>query len=153
MTGKEACSTTLVVRPNRSLSPAGILGVFVALCVPALSIGIGLAWIGAWMILPFSGLEILAIALLCRWFYRHRDDSELIAIEPERVRVIQRNGRTESCHEFPRYWVRVVLDRRDDERPSRLQIGSHGRYVRLAEHINEGDRQRLARELRNALQH
>ncbi len=50
-------------RRNCSISPAGLLAVFSALSVAALAIGIGFALLGAWLILPFAGLEILGLGL------------------------------------------------------------------------------------------
>jgi uncharacterized membrane protein len=156
MTGEEMRapgSTEFIVRPNRSLSVAGIIWLFITLSTMALTVGIGLTLAGAWLVLPFAGIEVLAVGALCGWLYRHRDDCELIVIEPEHVRIIQRSGCNAASYEFQRYWVRVILDRRDGQRPSRLQIGSHGKYVRLAAQVTEGDRLALAGELRNALRH
>ncbi len=48
---------------NCSISPAGLLGVFAALSAVALTIGIGFAVAGAWLILPFAGLEVAGLAL------------------------------------------------------------------------------------------
>ena len=50
-------------RPNCSISPAGLLGVFAALAIVSLAIGIGFAIAGAWLILPFVGLEIVALGI------------------------------------------------------------------------------------------
>jgi len=48
---------------NCSISPAGLLWVFVALaCVP-LTFGAGFALMGAWLILPFAGLEAVALGV------------------------------------------------------------------------------------------
>jgi uncharacterized membrane protein len=150
----ESGSRCFMVRPNRSLPVTGIVALFASLSVMALTIGVGFSLAGAWMVLPFAGLEIAVIAALCRWLYRHLDDYERVLIGPERVQIVQRWGTKESHQDFPRYWVRVTLDRRQDERrPSRLSIGSHGKFVSLAEHINEGERLLLAQELRNALRH
>ncbi len=52
-----------VSKPNCSISPAGLLCVFAALAAVALTIGIGFAMLGAWLILPFAGLEIVALGI------------------------------------------------------------------------------------------
>jgi uncharacterized membrane protein len=55
----------LIVRQNYSrncsISPAAFAGVLALLAVVTLSIGIGFALMGAWLILPFAGLEVLAL--------------------------------------------------------------------------------------------
>jgi uncharacterized membrane protein len=49
------------------MSPAALAGAFALLAVVTLSIGIGFALMGAWLILPFAGLEVLGLgaAYLC----------------------------------------------------------------------------------------
>lgn len=145
-------AVSVLIRPNRSLPPGGMLALFVTLASVALTISIGFTLAGAWMILPFTGLEIAAIAALCYWLYRHIDDCELIVIERDRVRVIKRSGTREASHDFPRYWARVQLDSSRDKRyPSRLALGSHGRFVEIATDVTEDHRHLLARKLKNAL--
>lgn len=145
-------SVNFVIRPNRSLPVSGMVMLFAGLGGVALIIGAGFALHGAWPILPFAVIEVFVLGLLCRWLYRHIDDCEWVVIENDRVRVVRRTGTKEVRQDFPRYWARVSLDRsRDAHRPSRLRIGSHGRFVELAENITESDRLLLAQELKNAL--
>lgn len=44
------------------MSPAGLAMAFAALAVLTLAIGVGFAVVGAWLVLPFAGLEALALA-------------------------------------------------------------------------------------------
>ena len=43
------------------MSPAGLAKVFAALAAVVLAIGAGFAAAGAWLVLPFAGLEVLAL--------------------------------------------------------------------------------------------
>jgi uncharacterized membrane protein len=43
------------------MSPAGLAKVFAALAAVVLTIGAGFAMAGAWLVLPFAGLEILLL--------------------------------------------------------------------------------------------
>lgn len=43
------------------MSPAGLAKVFAALAAAVLAISIGFAIAGAWLVLPFAGLEVLAL--------------------------------------------------------------------------------------------
>ena len=49
------------LKRNCSISPAGLLWAFVALGSVTLAIGVGFAMVGAWLILPFAGLEVVAL--------------------------------------------------------------------------------------------
>lgn len=143
----EVSGASMVIRPNRSLPVVGVAILFVALSSFVSIIGIMFTLAGAWVVLPFAVIQIVAVGFLCRWLYRHVDDCELVLIEPERVRVIKRHGRRTSQHDFARHWVRARVDRDGDGTNGRLRIGSHGRFVNLADEVNEADRLLVAREL------
>ena len=53
-----------------SISPAGFACVLGSLAGVALAIGAGFAMIGAWLVLPFSGLEALLLAAAFLWHAR-----------------------------------------------------------------------------------
>lgn len=149
---REHGGNRLVIRPNRSLPVAGIMTLFVAVSMLALTIGVGFALVGAWMVLPFAVLEVLIVGVLCRWFYRHADDCELVVVEPDCVRIIKRQGTALTRHEFARYWVRLRWERPGTGSGARrLLIGSHGKFVSLADDITEADRALVARELEELL--
>jgi uncharacterized membrane protein len=50
-------------RRHCSISPAALLGVFAALAAATLAIGVGFALLGAWLILPFAGLEVVGLGV------------------------------------------------------------------------------------------
>jgi uncharacterized membrane protein len=52
----------LIYKPNCSMSPAGLALAFAALALVTLAIGTGFALAGAWPVLPFAGLEVVALA-------------------------------------------------------------------------------------------
>jgi uncharacterized membrane protein len=61
----------LIVKHNysrSSISPAGFAGALALAAAVTLAIGAGFALVGAWLVLPFAGLEVLALgaAFLCR---------------------------------------------------------------------------------------
>lgn len=149
----EVGSASLVVRPNRSLPVAGMAVLLVLLSAQATAVGVGFALAGAWMILPFTGLEIVVVGLLCLWLYRHRNDCELVTIAPERIQVLKRRGNDDRRYDFPRHWTRVTLERPAGRtRPTRVLVGSHGRFVTLGDDINDSERALLATELKRLLQ-
>lgn len=148
----EVGHASLVIRPNRSLSVAGVVTLFFGLSALTLTVGIGFMLAGAWLVLPFALVEVLIIGVLCGWFYRHLDDCELVVVEPDRIWVTKRRGRQSVRADFPRYWVRVIYGGdQDGPGPARLWIGSHGRFISLADDINEIDRAQVARELESLL--
>ena len=146
----EFSGASVVIRPNRSLPVAGVVALFVGVSAIALAVGVGFALVGAWMVFAFAAVEIVAVALLCRWLYQHLDDCELITIDAQRVRVVKRHGNDVSQYEFARYWTQAQIDG-GGTADRRLRIGSHGRFVNLADDVKEADRLVVARELQSLL--
>ena len=140
----------VLIRPNRSLSPVGMGVLFAAVAVCSTAIGIGFWWVGAWVILPFAGLEIVLVGGVLYWLHRHADDHDLVVMGVERVTVTRRRAGREWQDEFQRYWVKVILERHRWY-PSRLKIGSHGRFIVIGADVNEEERRALSARLNEAL--
>jgi uncharacterized membrane protein len=146
----------IIARPNNSLSPKDGAKLIVAMAVVALVIGLGFAHIGAWLVLPFAGLEILAFAYAFYFIYMHSGDFESITIDDDRVVVEKRNDKEITTTIFQRYWaqvnVREVVKSKGSGGKSGLFISSHGNEVEFGKYfINDEQRAILARELKQKL--
>ncbi len=141
----------VVIRPNRSLSPRGMVVLFAGLATFAMTLGIGFSLVGAWPVLPFSGLEVAVAGAALYGLYRHADDHELIIMDGDHVTVIQYRGGRERTDVFQRYWVKVTLERYGRWHPSRLKLGSHGRFIVIGAGVGEDERQTLSARLNEAL--
>jgi uncharacterized membrane protein len=120
-----------------------------------LSIGTVFALKGYWMILPFAGLELAALAVC---FYlvasaaQRREvvsiSESLVTVEKGRVRRGTAGGGPDWKAEFPRPWTRVELRQASHQRyPSRLWVGAYGRMVELAGFLPEDEKRGLATQL------
>lgn len=143
----------IIIRPNRSLSPRGMVLFVAAFAVVSLGIGAGFALAGAWLVLPFAGLEVAIVAAAFEVMRRHAGDYELIAVQGDEVIVQRRSGSATVSHRFQRYWARVVYEgaARPWESP-RVRIGSHGRSVEIGTLSTDAGRESLAHSLGEALQ-
>ena len=141
----------ITVKPNNSLSVKNSVRLVVGLAAMSLLVGVGFALAGAWMVLPFAGLEIVAIAYSFFYMYQRSHDFETITIEDDRV-IVEKLGRdVVSRDEFHRYWARVILRRHANGRGA-LFIGSHGKEVEFGRHfINDEQRVMLARQIKQKL--
>jgi uncharacterized membrane protein len=82
-----APSFSLVLKRNCSMSPKALAGVFAGLALVVLLIGAGFALAGAWLVLPFAGLEVLLLGGAYVAYARRAADYERLEIEPGGVRV------------------------------------------------------------------
>lgn len=69
------------------MSPAGLATVFAALAALVLAIGAGFAAAGAWLVLPFAGLEVLLLGAAFVLHARHAADYERIELQSGRLEV------------------------------------------------------------------
>jgi len=140
--------TQITVRPNNSLSPINSLKLMVALAAIALTVALGFMHVGAWLVLPFAGLELIAFACAFHYLNLHAGDFEMITFSDDKVIIEKRDYKEHSKAEFQRYWARVSL-RKQSEGVSALFVGSHGKEVEFGrDYINEEQRITLAKQLK-----
>ena len=132
-----------VARRNNSLSSTGRIQVFAFLFIVSVGIAGAFALLGAWMILPFAGLEMLVLFLALRHIDHHAADYERIAIAGDKVRVELFEAGQARSHEFNRCWAQLVAS----PDGARLALRSHGREIEIGRHRNDEQRIGLAREL------
>jgi uncharacterized membrane protein len=149
-------SCKIIVKPNNSLSPEASVKLLLALVVVVLVIALAFTNMGAWLVLPFAGLEIIAFAYAFYYIYLHSDDFESITIEVDNVVVEKRNYKENTTVVFQRYWaqvnVRDVESKKGVNGKSGLFIGAHGKEVEFGRNfINDEQRTMLARELRQKI--
>jgi uncharacterized membrane protein len=146
----------IIARPNNSLSVDDSVKLLAALAGIALVVALGFLHIGAWLVLPFAGLEIVAFAYAFHTVYLHADDFDSITIESDRVVVEKRNVKEITTTVFQRYWaqvnVRDVAMIKGSNGKCGLFISSHGNEVEFGRNfINDEQRSQLARDLRQKL--
>lgn len=145
--GMDAAGFALLARRNNSLTSAARLLVLALLLVVPFTIATAFAAFGAWLILPFAGLEMLALYCAFRYVEHHAGDYELIAIEGDRVKIECFEAGRLQRHELNRYWAQVVAA----PDGSRLALRSHGREIEIGHHMNDEQRLAAARELKRRL--
>jgi len=146
----------VIATPNNSLSPNDSVKLLAAITTVAMLIALGFARIGAWLVVPFAGLEILAFAYAFYFIYLHSSDFESITIEDDRVVVERKSYNELTTTIFQRYWaqisVRKVGSKNGVNGKSGLFISSHGKEVEFGRNfISDVQRAELARELRQKI--
>ena len=145
-------SCRFVLRPNNSASWRVTLLFFLSLCLVSFILAISLAVMGYWMILPFTGLELIAVGVGLQVVSRRCHRCEVITVDEDKVRVESGRNRVEKRWSFSRLWARIVLEAGiNDWYPSRLLIQSHGKSMEVGRFLSEDERKDLARELSRAL--
>jgi uncharacterized membrane protein len=143
---------TFVVRPNSSLAWPQVKGFFMATCVLSLGIGAIFCLVGLWVVMLFSGLEMLALGATLYYCACCAGRREVITIRNGGVEVAKGRHRMEQQWTFQRCWTQVRLEASwHGWYASRLKLASHGREVEVGGYLNEEERRDLARRLGTAI--
>lgn len=138
--------------PHRSLNPRGFRILMIAACGATTALSVPLYLMGAWPVVGFFGLDVLAIYLAFRASYRSAGACEhfrLTYFELVFARVSAAGARRE--WRLPAAWVR--LERVDDEDygPQSLTLVSRGRSWRIARNVGPDRKAEFAGNLTRAL--
>ena len=136
---------SLTLKRNCSISPAGFAGVFAALACVVVAIGAGFAVVGAWLVLPFAGLEVLLLGSAYVIHARRAADYERIELDSGRLTVEVGEAQKTVRYEIDACRARVRLE---EERV--VLLGARER-LELGRHLDAGTRARFAAELQKRL--
>ncbi len=112
MSVSTAEANTWLIKRNCSAGPRQLAVVFGSLVAVSFAFGLGFAAFGLWMVLPFVGLELIAVGAAFFCYGRHAADFERICIEPGVVSVEHVEGTHTHRWEFDPRVSHVQVERR-----------------------------------------
>jgi uncharacterized membrane protein len=125
------------------MSPAGLAKVFAALAVLVLAIGAGFAAAGAWLVLPFAGLEVLLLGAAFVAHARHAADYEKIEMQSGRLEVEVAEAERVARYQLEN--ARVSMEE------GRIVLRDARKELEVGRHIGAEARAELAAELEKTL--
>jgi uncharacterized membrane protein len=134
----------IVARPNQSASWRANLWLLLLLSIPVLAIAIVFALLGAWLILPFAGLELLALGAALYRVSRKVQYRHVITVSDDSVYV-------DKGYDCPlQHWrfarestgLAVTTERHPWDGPALCMQDRH-ESVRLGEFLNREDSLKL----------
>lgn len=140
-----------VLRPHRSLSPVGFAALMAVIAGVSFCAGLAFYLSGAWPIVGFLGLDVLAIYWAFRANYRSGRQFETLELTDGTLKVarVSPAGKVQRW-QFQPYWLRVEMD--DPPRhASQLTLSSHGRRLVIGRFLSPPERLEVAMALRQAL--
>jgi uncharacterized membrane protein len=141
-----------IIRPNQSLSWRGLLRVYAAVALCLLGISVAFALRGFWPVLPFAGLELLALGAAFYLCLSRSQWREIVSIDADTVTVEKGRRQAEEHWECPSVWAQVRLEKSPIAwYPSRLMITYQGRGVEIGRFLCNDERAALADALRRGI--
>lgn len=138
------------LKRNCSLAPRHLLGVYAVLFALSIVIGLGFLLVGLPAVLPFAGVELVAVGAAFWVYARHAADREEIILSHGELRVEHHCGRRVDQARFRVEWLRIESPRSD---ASLVELTGQGRRIRVGRYLRPEFRPALAHELRMALSH
>jgi uncharacterized membrane protein len=151
----EAAEPTLfsaLLTPHRSLNRTGFLLVMAAVSVASFAAGIACLMIGAWPVLGFLGLDLLAIYWAFKVNFRRAKAYEEILVTPSELRLRRVSHRGHVMEfAFNPLWVQLDQVIHEEFGVEKLYLVSKGRRVALASFLGPDEKASFAKALKAAL--
>lgn len=136
----------VVLKRNCSISPRGLLLAYALLAALAAGIAAGFAFLGAWLILPFAGLELALLGAAFWLTARHAADCERIELARGRLRVEVQEAAQVRRYEMDARLARVRLEE------GHVVLRAPQAELELGRHLEAEARAGFAAELGRRLQ-
>lgn len=148
-----ASPTCWIIKRNCSASPAQLAAVFASMVGLSFVFGILFAAHGLWLILPFAGLELVAVAVAFVFYARRAADYERITLSEADLLIERAEGARIANWRFPAAWTRVEVEDAEGNRDDRVRVFvvARGERVEVGRHLPAPRRKLLAQEMHSAL--
>jgi uncharacterized membrane protein len=141
----QAPGFSVLLKRNCSISPLGLARVFALIATVTLGIAVAWACFGAWLVLPFAGLEVAALAIAFLACGRHAADYERIELAAGRLVVERGEAQRIERHVLDPRLARVGLVR--EGAAARVLLCAPGAELEVGRHLDAAHRVEFAAEL------
>jgi uncharacterized membrane protein len=145
-------SYRFVLSPNCSISWRELVAFYLLTCVVALAVGLFFSLQGLWLVLPFSGLEMMALGIGLYVTSRRVYRREVITLDQNLTRIEKGVRRVHQRWEFRTPWVRVIDECPNDRSAVRmLAISESGESVEVGSFLAHSEKDALAFQLKDCI--
>lgn len=142
----------LIVQGNQSMSWRANLWLAASLGFVTMSLALALASFGLWMVIPFAGLEVIAITTCLYLTLKRLGRREVITVDPQAIRLEWGYDGPERSVKLPRRWSRLRYHVEDNPFDvGVLSLGAHGRHYPLGVALGREEKRSLHSALDSAL--
>ncbi len=144
-------SVQIVLTPNRSMSWRGNQLFILSMLLLSGAIGIGFALMGAWVVLPFAGLEMLALSgalyyVSWKLNYRH-----VINVKRDRLTIEKGHYKPKKVWQFKREDAALTIEPQKHpwDAPT-LRVRHKQELIVIGEFLSQADHKQLVKALGDA---
>ena len=142
------------MKPNASLSWRGNLWFITSISVLALLISLSFSLIGAYVILPFYGLEILVLFISCYYLCRRNLRQEVITFSEQSVIIEKGTGQPQQywCYDRRQTEIHVLHGAARWDTPT-VTLCCHHQRIELGDFLNKREKIQLINNLKRIIRH
>ncbi len=122
--------------------------------IAAVSVSFALFWLlfaGVWVILLFTGAELICVALAFWWIEQDAEDRDRVEVSDDSVDVVRVRRRKLVRCTFTRNWLSTDLAKNGSSGACGIRLQQSGRSVALVEFLSVPEQVQALGELRHAL--
>lgn len=150
---KEKDFHRILIRPNQSISWKSSIVFILVIAFTCLTIGLGFAYVGATLILPFAGLEILFVGICVYLVLNKTSQQEVITLSKDKLTIEKGAYKIKKVWEYFRLWSYISVERPQHPwYPAHIVVTSKGERVPLGDFLNEQEKEELVSNLENIIQ-
>ena len=143
----------ILIKPNQSISWKSGLVFVLVIAFTCLSIGLGFAYVGATLILPFAGLEVIFVGICTYLVLNKTSQQEVITLSKDKLIIEKGAYRLKKVWEYFRLWSYITVERPQHPwYPAHIVVTSKGERVPLGDFLNEQEKEELVTSLENIIQ-
>jgi uncharacterized membrane protein len=138
--------------PHRSLTPRGLRIVIGLVAALAALPGLIFFSLGAWPVVGFMGLDVIAIAFALRTAMRREKRRQQLTLWADRLELVATDNKgTVAKTRFNPNSVRLVIDRDFNERTTALKLRTSKGETEIGAFLTQDDKSSLAKAFGTAL--
>jgi uncharacterized membrane protein len=138
--------------PYRSLSQQGLRNVVLVMSGLAAIPGLVFYSMGAWPILGFMGLDVLAVYWALTRSMVDGKRREVVTLWPDELEIRRFSPEGKDSREtFNPFFVRLIVERDDEDRTTSLHLKSREKIVEIGAFLNPDDKASFGKAFGDAL--
>ena len=142
----------ILIKPNQSISWKSGLVFVLVIAFTCLSIGLGFAYVGATLILPFAGLEVIFVGICTYLVLNKTSQQEVITLSKDKLIIEKGAYRLKKVWEYFRLWSYITVERPQHPwYPAHIVVTSKGERVPLGDFLTEEEKEELVSSLESII--
>ena len=149
---KQGINGYILLQPNISLGWQANVRVFYFFAFLSLLVGLYFGLSGKWLVLPFSGLEILLFLWVQTVFFKRYSRREVIKFSLEEVVIEQGCQSVSKKNSYKRLWSKFHIENPAHSSLPKIYIRCHDQQTEIGELLAYQDKQQVIQQLKGITQ-